>query len=53
MHDNGLTDDYGLVRVSGNNNSIVANHFSEIIDTPYIKPCLLYTSHPALKATPR
>ena len=38
MHDNGLTDDYGLVRVSGNNNSIVANHFSEIIDTPYIKP---------------
>lgn len=38
MHDNGLMDDYGLVRVSGNNNSIVANHFSEIIDTPYIKP---------------
>lgn len=37
-HDNGLDDLYGLLYISGNNNSIIANHISETIDTQYIKP---------------
>ena len=34
----GLDDLYGLVSVNGNNNSVIANHFSEIIDTENIIP---------------
>lgn len=36
--DNGLDDLYGLLYISGNNNSVVANHFSEVINTQNIKP---------------
>ncbi len=36
--DNGLDDLYGIVSVNGNNNSIIANHFSEIIDKENILP---------------
>ncbi|KRM78647.1 hypothetical protein FC84_GL000382 [Lapidilactobacillus dextrinicus DSM 20335] len=38
MHDNGLDDLFGLLTISGNNNSVIGNHFSEIIDQEYIKP---------------
>lgn len=37
-YDNGLDDLYGLLYISGNNNSIIANHISETIDTQYITP---------------
>lgn len=37
-YDNGLDDLYGLLYISGNNNSIVANHISETIEVQYIKP---------------
>lgn len=37
-YDNGLDDRYGLIRISGNYNSVIANHISETIDTQYIKP---------------
>jgi hypothetical protein len=36
--DNGLDDLYGLLYISGNNNSVIANHFSEAINTQNIKP---------------
>ncbi|MBY9079788.1 NosD domain-containing protein [Paenibacillus sp. CGMCC 1.18879] len=36
--DNGLDDLYGLLNISGNNNSVIANHFSEVINTQNIKP---------------
>ena len=36
--DNGLDDLYGLLRVSGNNNTVVGNHFSQIIDSHSIRP---------------
>lgn len=36
--DNGLDDLYGLLCISGNNNSVIANHFSEVINTQNIKP---------------
>ena len=35
---NGLDDLYGLLYISGNNNSVIGNHFSAIIDTNYITP---------------
>ncbi|RBW70781.1 NosD domain-containing protein [Bacillus taeanensis] len=35
--DNGLDDLYGLLYISGNNNSVIANHFSEVINTQNIK----------------
>ncbi|WP_145606399.1 NosD domain-containing protein [Yersinia intermedia] len=38
QYDNGLDDLYGLLYISGNNNSVIANHISETIDTQYIKP---------------
>lgn len=38
IHDNGLLDTFGLLAIHGNNNSIIGNHFSEIIDSEYIKP---------------
>lgn len=37
-YDNGLDDLYGLLYISGNDNSVIANHISETIDTQYIKP---------------
>lgn len=37
-YDNGLDDLYGLLSVSGNNNSVIANHISETIETQYIRP---------------
>lgn len=37
-HNNGLNDLYGIVYISGSNNSVIANHFSEIIDRQYIVP---------------
>ncbi|WP_018750574.1 NosD domain-containing protein [Paenibacillus sanguinis] len=36
--DNGLEDLYGLVNINGNHNSVMANHFSEVINTQHIKP---------------
>lgn len=36
--DNGLDDLYGLLYISGNNNSVIANHFSEGLNTQNIKP---------------
>jgi inulin fructotransferase (DFA-I-forming) len=36
--DNGLNDLYGLLCVSGSNNSVIGNHFSEIIDSQSIQP---------------
>lgn len=38
MYDNGLDDTYGLLRISGTNNSIISNHISETIDKQYLKP---------------
>jgi inulin fructotransferase (DFA-I-forming) len=37
-YDNGLDDLFGLLHVDGSNNSIIANHISESIDTRFIKP---------------
>ncbi len=37
-YDNGLDDLYGLLRISGNHNSVMGNHISEIIHMRYIKP---------------
>ncbi len=36
--DNGLDDLFGLLRISGSNNSVIGNHFSEIIDAQSIRP---------------
>jgi len=36
--DNGLDDVYGLLRVSGSHNSIIGNHFSEVVDSLNIRP---------------
>lgn len=36
--DNGLDDDYGLLRVSGSGNSVIGNHFSEIVDSRSVRP---------------
>jgi hypothetical protein len=36
--DNGLDDLYGLLQVSGSNNTVVANHFSLVIDSESIRP---------------
>ncbi|MCP1157080.1 right-handed parallel beta-helix repeat-containing protein [Bacillus infantis] len=36
--DNGLDDLYGLLCINGNHNSVMANHFSEVINTQHIKP---------------
>lgn len=37
-YDNGVDDLYGLLYISGNHNSVIANHISETIDARYIKP---------------
>lgn len=36
--DNGMDDSYGLLRVSGEGNSVIGNHFSEAIDSRRIRP---------------
>lgn len=36
--DNGLDDTYGLLYISGSNNSIISNHISETIAPMYLKP---------------
>ncbi|WP_179559078.1 NosD domain-containing protein [Microbacterium sp. AK009] len=36
--DNGLDDTYGLLVVSGDDNSVIGNHFSEIVSTDDIRP---------------
>ncbi|MBT2568927.1 right-handed parallel beta-helix repeat-containing protein [Arthrobacter sp. ISL-85] len=36
--DNGLDDLHGLLCVSGNNNSVIGNHFSEVVDSQAIRP---------------
>jgi hypothetical protein len=36
--DNGLDDDYGLVRISGSDNSVIGNHVSEVINSRNIRP---------------
>lgn len=36
--DNGLDDLFGLLKISGNDNSIISNHISETIGTQYLKP---------------
>lgn len=38
MHDNGLDDLFGLLTIEGHNNSVIGNHFSEILDREFIKP---------------
>lgn len=37
-YDNGLNDDFGLLKIHGNHNSIMANHISETIERRYLKP---------------
>jgi inulin fructotransferase (DFA-I-forming) len=36
--DNGLDDNFGLLRVSGNDNSVIGNHFSAVINPASIRP---------------
>lgn len=36
--DNGLDDQFGILRISGSNNSIIANHISETVSLESIKP---------------
>ncbi|TVU62801.1 right-handed parallel beta-helix repeat-containing protein [Paenarthrobacter nitroguajacolicus] len=36
--DNGRNDLFGLLRVSGNNNSVIGNHFSEVLDARGVRP---------------
>lgn len=37
-YDNGLDDTFGIVHINGDNNSVIGNHISESLDTPYITP---------------
>lgn len=36
--DNGLDDLFGLLSISGSNNSVIGNHFSEVVDSHTIRP---------------
>ena len=36
--DNGLDDLFGLLSINGSNNSVIGNHFSELIDAQSIRP---------------
>ena len=36
--DNGRDDLFGLLSISGNNNSVIGNHFSEVVDAQSIRP---------------
>ena len=35
---NGLDDEFGVLRISGDGNSVIGNHFSEVIDAQTIEP---------------
>ncbi|HKT58054.1 MAG TPA: NosD domain-containing protein, partial [Microbacterium sp.] len=35
---NGRDDRYGLLRVGGSNNSVIGNHFSEVVDSQSLRP---------------
>ncbi|WP_432256408.1 NosD domain-containing protein [Limimaricola sp. AA108-03] len=37
-YDNGRDDLFGLLRIDGSNNSVIANHISETIDVQFIRP---------------
>jgi inulin fructotransferase (DFA-I-forming) len=37
-YDNGLDDQFGLLHLNGDGNSVIANHISETIDERFIKP---------------
>ncbi|MBZ9939237.1 right-handed parallel beta-helix repeat-containing protein [Mesorhizobium sp. BR1-1-16] len=37
-YNNGLDDQFGLLHLNGDNNSVIANHISETIDTRFLKP---------------
>lgn len=37
-YDNGLDDDFGLLKIDGNHNSVIANHISETIAKQYLRP---------------
>lgn len=37
-YDNGLDDRYGILSISGDNNSVIANHISETLASRYIQP---------------
>ncbi|MGR0319869.1 NosD domain-containing protein [Agromyces sp. ZXT2-3] len=36
--DNGVDDDYGLLSISGSDNSVIGNHFSEIVESQSLRP---------------
>ncbi len=36
--DNGMDDAYGLLRVGGDGNSVIGNHFSEVVDARRVRP---------------
>ncbi|WP_199423239.1 NosD domain-containing protein [Actinotalea solisilvae] len=36
--DNGRDDSYGLLRVTGDDNSVIGNHFSEVVDSRRLNP---------------
>lgn len=38
-HDNGLDDLYGLLYIEGNDNTISANHISQVVERKHIRPC--------------
>lgn len=38
-HDNGLDDLYGLLYIEGNDNTITANHISQVMSKKHIRPC--------------
>ncbi|HEY9011022.1 MAG TPA: NosD domain-containing protein, partial [Devosia sp.] len=37
-YDNGLDDQFGLLHIDGDNNSVIANHISESIETRFLRP---------------
>jgi inulin fructotransferase (DFA-I-forming) len=37
-YDNGLDDQFGLLHLNGDNNSVISNHISESIDPQFLKP---------------
>lgn len=37
-YDNGLDDQFGLLHIDGNDNSVIANHISESINPRFLKP---------------
>lgn len=37
-YDNGLDDQFGLLHLNGDNNSVIGNHISESIDTRFLEP---------------